>query len=110
LGHKAVKEYLRPQLSILRGKEIPGMMFAERGCGGDRGPWQDMSNYSWDVGKDKPQEEFKDFCDCVRYAALEQPTYRRPEPDIDPALVKSLLDAKKEPAYNPTSYGLSMRS
>jgi phage terminase large subunit-like protein len=109
LGHKAVKEYLRPQLSILRGKEIPGMMFAERGCGGDRGPWQDMSNYSWDVGKDKPQEEFKDFCDCVRYAALEQPQYRRPEPDIDPSIVKSLLDAKKEPAYNAAQYGLVMR-
>ena len=109
LGHKAVKEYLRPQFSTLRGKEIPGMLFAEQGCSGERGPIQDMFNYSWEPGSDKPREEYKDFPDCVRYAALEQPTYRRPEPDIDPALVKSLLDQQKSPAYNPTSYGLSMK-
>ena len=109
LGHKAVKEYLRPQFSALRGKEIPGMLFAEQGCSGDRGPWQDMTNYSWEPGKDKPQEAYKDFPDCVRYAALEQISYRQPDPDIDPAIVKSLLDSKKEPAYNPCSYGLSMR-
>ena len=109
LGHKAVKEYLRPQFSTLRGKEIPGMLFAEEGCSGDRGPTQDMFNYSWEPGKDKPQEGYKDFPDCVRYAALEQPQYRQPEPDLDPALVKTLLDRNKETTYTPTTYGLSVR-
>jgi phage terminase large subunit-like protein len=110
LGHKAVKEYLAPQFSTLRGKEISGMLFAREGCGGDRGPIQDMFNYSWQQGKDKPEEAYKDFPDCVRYAALEQPCYKQPDPDIDPSIIKSLLDARKEPAYNPTSYGLAMRS
>jgi len=109
LGHKAVKDYLRPQFSTLRGKEIPGMLFAEKGCSGERGPIQDMFNYSWQPGTDKPQEEYKDFPDTVRYAALEQPRYRRPEPEIDPALARMLLDRQKSPAYNPLSYGLVLK-
>ena len=110
LGHKVVKDYLRPQYSTLRGKEIPGMLFASDGCGGDRGPIQDMFNYRWQTGSDKPEEDFKDMADCVRYAALEQPVYRRPEQEIDPVLARALLDKQNEKdKYNPVSYGLSMR-
>ena len=70
LGHKRVKEYLQPHYSVVRGKEFPGMMFARKGTSGDGGPMQMMSNYSWREGTDKPEEAYKDFCDCVRYAAL----------------------------------------
>lgn len=111
LGHKAVKDYLRPQYSALRGKEIPGMMFSAEGCSGDRGPIQDAFNYRWEIGTDKPEEDFKDFCDCFRYAALEQPVYKKPEPDLDPELVKSLLDRDRDKEqYNPMRYGLTLRS
>ena len=80
------------------------------GCAGDRGPTQDMFNYSWEPGKDKPQENYKDFPDCVRYAALEQPTYRRPEPEIDPELARMLLDKQNnQDNYNPSSYGLEVK-
>jgi hypothetical protein len=110
LGHKAVKEYLQSQFSTLRGKEIPGMLFFEKGCGGDRGPIQDMFNYSWKQGTDKPEEGYKDFPDCCRYAALEQSRYKKPTPDIDPELVKSLLERKPNEEYHVLSYGLSLRS
>ena len=111
LGHKAVKDYLRPQYSALRGKEIPGMMFAAQGCSGDRGPIQDAFNYRWKAGTDKPEEDFKDFCDCFRYAALEQPNYKRPEPEIDPALAQILLERNKQvDNYEVLSYGLKLRS
>jgi phage terminase large subunit-like protein len=110
LGHKAVKEYLRPQFSTLRGKEIPGMLWAERGCGGDRGPIQDMFNYGWDQGTDKPLEAYKDFPDCCRYAALEQPRYRQPQPEIDPELARMLLDnSHKKEEYDPMSWGLTLK-
>ena len=111
LGHKAVKDYLRPQYSTLRGREIPGMMFDAVGCAGDRGPWQDMANYSWDPkSPDKPSEAYKDFPDCVRYAALEQPQYHRPEQEIDPALARMLLDnSAAKDKYEPLYFGLKMR-
>jgi hypothetical protein len=79
LGHKRVKEYLQPQYSTVKDKSFPGMMFAEIGCKGPRGPIQDMFNYQWDQkNPGKPEEQYKDFCDDVRYAALEQPVYQRP--------------------------------
>jgi phage terminase large subunit-like protein len=110
LGHKAVKDYLRPQYSALRGKEIPGMLFATQGCAGDRGPIQDAFNYRWKMGSDKPEEDFKDFCDCFRYAALEQPVYKMPQPEIDPALAKMLLDkGDRKDEYNPLEYGLALK-
>jgi phage terminase large subunit-like protein len=111
LGHKMVKAYLAPHYSALKDKTFPGMMFAAAGCKGDRGPLQDMTNYSWDEDKDKPQEAYKDFCDCVRYAALEQPVYRRPEPEIDPHLAKMIIDRQKSRAESesPLLYGLQMR-
>ena len=110
LGHKVVKDYLRPQYSALRGKEVPGMLFMADGCGGDRGPIQDLFNYRWQTGSDKPEEDFKDMADCVRYAAMEQPVYKRPEPEIDPELARTLLDIRNnKDEYSPMFYGLSIR-
>jgi phage terminase large subunit-like protein len=109
LGHKIVKEYLKPHYSALKDKSFPGMMFAAEGCKGDRGPIQDMFNYQWKMGTDKPEEQYKDACDCVRYAALEQPVYRAPEPEIDLYLAKMLLDREnRQTESNPLYYGLNV--
>lgn len=103
LGHKRVKEYLAPHYSAPKDKELPGMQFAAEGCRGDRGPIQDMFNYRWKEGSDKPEESFKDMCDCVRYVALEQPIYEMPKPyDWRPPRINT-------DAYNPLTYGLSLR-
>jgi phage terminase large subunit-like protein len=111
LGHKRVKEYLALHYSVVKDKSFPGMMFAQEGCKGDRGPIQDMSNYSWDEGKDKPKEDYKDACDCIRYAALEQPTYKRPEPELDQAFVKMVLERQnsKHQESNELYIGLQIR-
>lgn len=110
LGHKAVKEYLKPHYSVVKGREFPGMLFARNGCKGDKGPIQSMFNYQWQEDKDKPEEEYKDFPDTVRYAALEQPVYRMPQPDLDPDLVRRLLDGENNrPPEAAMYYGLGMR-
>jgi phage terminase large subunit-like protein len=110
LGHKMVKEYLKPHYSTLKGTSFPGMMFAAEGCKGDRGPIQDMFNYSWKAGTDKPEEQYKDACDCVRYAALEQPVYSRPQPEIDQDFARMMLDREThKPSENILYTGLSMR-
>jgi len=111
LGHKRVKEYLAPHYSPVKDKTFPGMLFALEGCSGDRGPTQDMWNYQWDKDKpESPDEAYKDFCDCVRYAALEQPAYRRPEPEIDMELAKMLINKDNhDVSSNPLYYGLSMK-
>ena len=103
-GHKIVKEYLSPHYSAVRATEFPGLVFAEDECRGDRGPWQDMSNYQWKIGTEKPEEGYKDFCDCVRYFALEQPVYAPPNEKMD--LIAQFLAARNETDYNPLSYGL----
>ncbi len=111
LGHKMVKEYLEPHYSVTKDKSFPGMMFAEQGCKGDRGPIQDMFNYSWKEGKDKPEEGYKDMCDCVRYAALEQPVYKAPQPEIDQEFARMVL-SRKENQENSESvlyYGLGIK-
>lgn len=104
LGHKRVKEYLVPHYSKVQAREFPGMLFARQGCSGNRSPIQDMSNYRWQEGKDKPEEDFKDFPDCVRYVALEQPLYsaQRLEDYIPPP--------PPESHYNPLYFGLSIPS
>ena len=104
LGHKRVKEYLNPHYSAVKSASIPALIFAEDGCRGDRGPSQDMFNYQWKPGTDKPSEEYKDFCDCVRYLALEQPVYEKPNEKMD--LIAQLMAARSEEDYNPLSYGL----
>lgn len=111
VGHKRVKEYLKPHYSKIQGKEFPGMLFAEEGCAGERGPIQDMWNYQWKPGTSTPEEDFKDFCDCVRYEALEQPVYHEPPKEIDPKVMQFLLQEKMEKAdekYNPLSFGLKI--
>jgi hypothetical protein len=104
LGHKRVKEYLKPHYSRMKDRSFPAMMFAGNGSKGQRGPWQDMSNYQWKPGTDRPEEAYKDFCDCVRYAALEQPVYKPPGEDESMNLLAMLRS--KEENYNPLSYGL----
>ena len=110
LGHKRVKEYLAPHFSTLRGTSFPGMMWAREGCKGDRGPIQDIRNYSWKEGTDKPEEAYKDFCDPPRYAALEQPVYSPPKPEIDPVFARMILDRESNrPESNALYLGLSVR-
>lgn len=103
IGHKIVKQYLQPHYSKLKGVELPAMLFARQGCGGARGPIQDMANYRWKEGSDKPELDYKDFPDCVRYAAMEQPLYQMPMPE------GFVPEAAPVQAYNPLTYGLSMR-
>ena len=102
IGHKMVKEYLAPHYSTPSNKSFPGLMLARDACKGHRGPIQDMWNYRWKEGSDKPEEDYKDMCDCVRYACLEQPRYVAPQLDGWVAPVKST-------EYNPLHYGLVMR-
>jgi phage terminase large subunit-like protein len=110
LGHKRVKEYLGLHYSTLRGKSFPGMLWAKNGCKGDRGPIQDIRNYSWKEGTDKPEEGYKDMCDPVRYAALEQPTYRAPQPEIDSEFARMIMERQHiQTDDNPLTYGLVMR-
>ena len=102
LGHKRVKEYLASHYSKVKGVEFPGMLFASQGCSGQRSPIQDMSNYRWQEGKEKPEEGFKDFPDCVRYIALEQPLYSVQKLDDYEAPIPPPQQ------YNPLYYGLNM--
>jgi phage terminase large subunit-like protein len=81
LGHKLVREYLKPQFSTLLGTAKPGMLFSRQGCTGTDSPFHAMCNYQYKENKDKPEEAYKDWCDCVRYAAMEQPSYKAPEDD-----------------------------
>lgn len=104
LGHKIVKEYLKPHYSAVRAKSVPALMFAADGCKGNRSPIQDCFNYQWKPGTDKPEETYKDFPDCVRYIALEQPVYEPPNQQID--LIAQFLAARNETDYSPLSYGL----
>ena len=110
LGHKIVKEYLKPHYSVVKGKSFPGMMFARGACRGERGPWEDMTSYQWKPGTEKPEEDYKDMCDCVRYAALEQPRYQEPQKEIDPKVIEFLLEERKRDLqsekYFPLSWGL----
>ena len=95
---------LQPHYSTVKSKEIPALLFAEDGCSGNRGPTQDLFNYQWKPGTDKPEEGYKDFADCVRYFALEQPVYQPPNEKND--LIAQFLAARNETDYNPLSYGL----
>lgn len=110
LGHKRVKEYLAPHYSAPRGTSFPGMMWAMEGCKGDKGPIQCMWNYQWKEGTDKPEEAYKDFCDPPRYAALEQPVYKMPLPEIDQDLARLLLSRDNSKDTGSILYaGLQMR-
>jgi len=97
LGHKVVKEYLKMHHSPLLSKEKPGMLFAKDGCGGDKGVIHSMFNYQWKVNTDKPEEKFKDFCDAVRYVAMEQPLYISPQREKE---VEAYLKGKMDKAVS----------
>jgi hypothetical protein len=79
LGHKLVREYIKPQFSTLLGTAKPGMLWARHACTGKDSPFHAMCNYQYKENKDKPEETYKDWCDTVRYAAMEQPIYKAPE-------------------------------
>ena len=69
-----------------------------------------MFNYQWKEGTDKPEEQYKDMCDCVRYAALEQPVYRAPQQEVDQELARLILSRENRPAtQNILYHGLEMR-
>lgn len=76
LGHKLVREYLKPYYNKSTGTTKPGIMFARKNCSGSNGPIHSLFNYQYKPEKDKPMEEFKDFADLVRYVVLEEPKYR----------------------------------
>jgi hypothetical protein len=97
LGHKLVREYLKPHHSTLEGVNKPGMMFARDGCHGDGGPIHHMFNYQYKSkpGQDDPDKTFKDFPDIVRYIALEQPVYKGPDHDRK---VVDMIKARQEQA------------
>jgi hypothetical protein len=79
LGHKIVKEYIKPHHSTLTDKTKPGILFAKNACTGIGGPIHQMFNYQYKENADKPEEDFKDFPDIVRYICMEQPVYTSPE-------------------------------
>ena len=95
LGHKLVREYLKPHYSVKTGQSKPGLMFAKVGCAGKDGPIHQMFNYQYNPKHDKPEEQFKDFPDIVRYMVLAQPVYVSPE---DEENVVSLLTQRHENA------------
>ena len=79
LGHKIVREYLKTHYSKVTQDVKPGMLFSKDGCGGLNGPVHYMFNYQYDEKTSKPKEDYKDWCDVVRYVAMEQLSYREPE-------------------------------
>ncbi len=94
LGHKIVRAYLTAQYSELIKAAKPGMMFAKRGCGGQKGIVRAMFNYQYDEDSGKPKEEWKDWPDVVRYVALEQFVYRSPEDEA--GIIESIQTRMKE--------------
>ena len=96
LGHKIVRAYLTAQYSALIQATKPGMLFAKKGCGGQKGPIRYMFNYQYDPDTQKPKEEYKDWPDCVRYVALEQFVYRSPE---DEAGIVAGIEDRMKAAY-----------
>jgi hypothetical protein len=76
LGHKIVRAYLSSQYFAVKDKAVPGMMFAEDGCGGVGGAISYMRNYQYKPGSSSPDDRYKDWPDTVRYIAMEFPKYR----------------------------------
>jgi hypothetical protein len=63
-----------------------------------------MFNYRWKEGSDTPEPDFKDFADCVRYIAMEEPVYKMPMPE---GWTPPPPPQQKE--FNPLIYGLAVR-
>ena len=104
IGHSIVREYLKPHYSILDGKSKPGILFARDGCRGKGGPINMMFNYQYKEDADKPEEEFKDFPDIVRYICMEQPLYSSPESELT---IKNILEQRMEHAMASRRRGIS---
>jgi hypothetical protein len=94
LGHKIVRDYLKLQYSALTGAAKPGMLFARNGCGGKKGPVHQMFNYQYKEGQSKPEEEFKDFPDTVRYVAMEAPIFKSLEDDK--RLIQQIMERNRK--------------
>ena len=103
LGHKLVREYLRFHHSTMTNDDKPGLMFAQEGARGTGGPIHHMFNYQYDPKRDKPDDEFKDFPDIIRYIALEQPVYKSPEAERK---VVDMLERRKKQAYGARRRGV----
>lgn len=79
LGHKIVIDYLKLKYFSVGIKqaqeEVPGLVFLER-CRGKGGPIESMLKYKRQTASDKPEEDYKDWCDTVRYLCMLKPTYQ----------------------------------
>ncbi len=102
LGHKIVKEYIKLHHSTLTDKTKPGILFAKTSCSGTGGPIHQMLNYQYKDNADKPEEEFKDFPDIVRYICMEQPVYTSPESEIE---MKNMIKERMDAAYSARRFG-----
>ena len=96
LGHKIVREYLKSYYLALKGTSKPGLMFAKQGCSGQHGPIHQMLNYQYKPEADKPEEEYKDYPDIVRYICMEQPVFVSPESE---RTIIEMLDKRKNMIY-----------
>lgn len=72
VGIRIVQEYLETK------RDGPGCVFFERGC---QQTFRDLSRYRWsDCGRsEKPEGEYADLPDCVRYLLTVRPKYINPE-------------------------------
>lgn len=104
LGHKIVREYIKLHHSTLTDKTKPGIMFAKNACSGSGGPIHQMFNYQYKEDADKPDDEFKDFPDVVRYICMEFPTYTSPENEME---ISRILKERQERAINVRRVGIT---
>jgi hypothetical protein len=102
IGHKIVREYLKPYMSTLTGKAKPGLLFAREGCRGAGGPVHQMFNYQYKENADKPEEKAKDCPDIIRYMCLEEPVFVSQEDDRK---VVELLTKRREKVVNQRRLG-----
>lgn len=107
LGHKIVKEYVKVHHSMLNDTNKPGILFAKGACSGNGGPIHHMFNYQYKENADKPDDQFKDFPDIVRYLCMEQPVYTSPESDKE---VISLIKGRMDSAYSVRRIGAGVNA
>jgi len=65
---------VKRQFFKLEDADVPGIVFMDR-CRGMDGPIEAMRKYRYKVNVDKPDEEFKDWADAVRYLCTYRPRY-----------------------------------
>ena len=63
-----------------------------------------MFNYQYKEDADKPDEQFKDFPDIVRYMCMEQPVFSS---TIAQASMIDVLNQRKEAAYSSRRRGMN---